>query len=316
MSKRRELYENANINDLFVAAELRNSESEHLAVEPYSYWASVFKEFKKKPSAIVSVVLLVIIILLSIFVPMFSKYDIVEPNTLLRNIRPNFKYLFGTDRNGYDLFTVVWTGARTSLSIAFIVSIINSIIGIIMGTIWGYFKKLDLVMLEIYNFVTNIPSMLYYMILVYVLDSLEISSVLSLIIAMTLTGWIGLARLIRNQILIITNREYNVASRTLGTPPSRVIIFNLLPYILTVIITSISLTIPSVIGTEVSLAYFGLGLSMETLSLGRILRDAYNSWMADPHILIFPALVVGLITIIFYLIGLALADALDPKTHR
>lgn len=312
----KEIYEDTNIIELFEHAELKKVESERLAVEPYSYWSSVMREFFRKPSAIISLILVSIIILLAIFVPIFSNANIRTTNMDLRYLKPSFKYPFGTNDAGIDQFTRVWVGARASLMIALVVSLINTLVGVVVGTIWGYFRQLDLIMLEIYNFVVNVPNMLYYMIISYVLRQLGVNSIVSLIIAMTLIGWVGLARFIRNQILIYNNREYNIASRTLGSSPRRIIIYNLLPQILTVVIVTVSLQIPAVIGTEVGLSYFGIGLSVKDISLGRILRDSYQAWQDHPYILIYPALVVGLITIAFYLMGLALSDALDPKTHR
>ena len=303
-------------DELFVVADIKEEEAEKLAVEPYSYWESVFREFRKKPSAMISLILMIIIVLLSIFVPIFSPYNPYQYNTRNMNQLPNATHWFGTDSAGMDIFTRVWYGARTSLMIAFIVSLINTFVGLIIGTIWGYFRELDLILQEVYNFVTNIPALLYYIILAYVFNSIGIPSIFSLIIAMTLIGWVGLARFVRNQILIFNNREYNIASRALGTPARRIIIYNLLPYILTVVITSVSLAIPQVIAAEVSLAYFGIGLGIEEISLGRIVTNAYRSWVSFPHTIIFPVIVVALITIVFYLLGLALSDALDPKTHR
>lgn len=306
----------SNIDDLFERVQLQEEVSERLAVEPYSYWRSVWRQFKKKPSAMISLAVILIVVLLAIFVPTFSKHNIDAVNYEYFTQRPNWMFWFGTDQSGRDMWTVIWTGARTSLSIALVVSLINSVLGVVIGTIWGYFRKLDLILLEVYNFVMNIPSMLYYLILMVVFENLGLSDFMSLILAMTITGWITLARFIRDQVLIISNREYNVASRTLATPAHRIIIYNLLPYVLTVIITQISLQIPAVIGTETSLSYFGIGLDPTAVSLGRTLSTGTSTFTTYPYLLFFPALIVGIITISFYLIGLGLADALDPKTHR
>jgi oligopeptide transport system permease protein len=305
-----------NLDDLFVLAELEARESERLAVEPYSYWASVFREFRKKPSAIISTIVMIAIILLAIFVPIFSNENVRSADIGRRFTSPNSHFLFGTNGNGQDMWTKVWIGARTSLMIAFSVAIANTVIGLIFGTVWGYFRQLDLIMMEIYNFISNIPAMLYYLILSYVLVSIGFNSILSLIIAMTSTGWVALAYLIRNLVLIYNNREFNIASRTLGSSPARIIVYNLLPYILTIVITTVSLSIPAIISAEVGLAYFGIGLSINDISLGRILSDAYASWVDHPYVLMIPAFVVGLVTIVFYLVGQALSDAIDPKTHQ
>lgn len=305
--------------NLFKLVELQEKESEKLEIEPYSYWKSVIKEFKRKPSAIISLVLLILLVVLSIAVPLFSPYDpyatsVTDRSTLL--LRPSFEHWFGTDDAGRDYFTYVWYGARKSLSIAAVAAVINVFNGILIGTIWGYFRKLDILLLEIYNFIVNIPAMLLYMLILYVLGSLKTSPEFNLIFTLTITGWVGLARFIRNQIIIYNNREYNIASRTLGTPASRIITHNLLPYILPVIITVVAFEVPALVGMEVSLSYFGLGLRSDQISLGKILTIARNRMVTHPHVMIFPALITGALTVLFYLIGLSLSDALDPKTHR
>ena len=137
-----------------------------------------------------------------------------------------------------------------------------------------------------------------------------------LIISLTITGWIGVALFVRNQTLIITNREYNVASITLGTPSWRIMIKNLLPYLLAVIITQLSLMIPGMISSECSLSFFGVGLPSNAISIGAILDLGRKYFKAYPWELLAPAGFLAAIIFAFYLIGLALSDALDPKKHR
>ena len=316
------------VEDLFEIVELKDRASEHLDIEPYSYWKAVAKEFFKKKIAIFALVSLVIVALLSIFVPLLSTHDprlvIIEPSaqfikpTIFNIFNPElpnsefFTHIFGTNKTGADIWTRVWYGARISMFIAIIVATLNMINGVIIGTMWGYFKKLDRIMIEVHNFIANVPALLYQMLLLYVLRS----SVPTLIFIFTITGWLGTARSIRNLIIIYSNREYNIASRTLGTPAGRIIIHNLLPYILTVIITNFALSIPAVISAEVGLTYLGLGLPPGSISLGSVLKEGYPYFVSQPFVLFLPALVAGSITVIFYQIGLALADAMDPKNHR
>ncbi len=316
MSKLDKKLNDLDITSLFERVELSSSESERLAVEPYSYWKSVGKLFIKNKVAIVALSILLLMVLGAIFIPLFFPFDTLY-DLSNRNLSPSSTYWFGTDNVGADLFRKIWAATQKSLSIAIIVAVINAINGIVIGTVWGYFRKLDPIMIEIYNFVTNIPSLLMYMLILLVLGTTaNTSGEFNLIFAMTVTGWVGLARFIRNQIIIIGDREYNLASRTLGSSPFVIIKHNLLPFILPVIITSISMAIPSVISTEVGLSYFGLGLDVETVSLGKVLTAGYANWTNYPHVLFFPALILALITVSFYLIGLVLSDALDPRTHR
>jgi oligopeptide transport system permease protein len=312
--KNKELITIENAEELFKIVELEDRASEHLDVEPYSYWKSVIKEFLKKKSAIAELIALVAVISLSLIVPVVSSYDPFEVNVdpAFQFMKPSFEHLFGTNKAGSDVWTITWYGCRISIILALIVATINMVIGVAIGTVWGYFKKLDRIMIEVYQFISNVPALLYQMLLLFVLGP----SFQTLVLALTITGWLGTALSVRNLIIIYSNREYNIASRTLGTAPARIIIYNLLPYILTVIVTSFALSIPAVISSEVGLTYLGLGLPPGVISLGSVLQSGYPYFISEPHVLFLPALVAGSVTIIFYIIGIALSDAMDPKNHR
>ncbi len=306
-----------NVEDLFKRVELEDSKIEEISVEKYSYWKSVFKSVIKKPSAIISLSIILIIVLFSVFAPMFSKYDVLNfsPSSANAYLGPNSKHWFGTDGMGRDMWTLVWTGTRTSLSFAVIVALINTVLGIIIGSIWGFFKKIDPIMIELRNFIYNIPSLLLYVLLLFVLPR----SFWTLVFILTLFGWMGLANFVRNQIIIIQNREYNIASNTLGSKPLKVITHNLLPYLVSVIVTVISTAIPEAISAEVGLSFFGLSFaSDEAITIGRVLNNAASSgvWIEKPYVIIFSAFVVVSLTISFFTLGLNLADATDPKNHR
>lgn len=312
----KKVYENSNINDLFYHVEIKAKESEKLKVEHYSYWRSVFREFFKKPQAIFAIIGIVITLFFAFLIPILSPYNpmvLLSQSDLIEYSKPSFSNWFGVDNSQRDIFTRVWFGARVSLLLAFVVSTINVSVGVFVGVVWGYYRKLDPVMIEIYNFVANVPSILYMILISYILGP----SFGTLVFVLVLTGWLGMARFVRNQILIYNNREFNIASRTLGTPAGRVITHNLLPYIFTVIITTTSLMIPAVISAEVGLTYLKLGLPIEQLSLGQVLNQTYAmAWETYPFVILFPAGVIGFITVCFYLLGLTLSDAMDPRNHR
>lgn len=312
--------------DQFVFVESHTEDSEKLAVEPYSYWKSVFRIFFKKKSAIVSIVLIAILLIMAILVPMIlsrthpyyfeSNLLSSNPEGSLKNAPPSLKHIFGCDVLGRDLFAVLFQAVRVSFALALVVSIINAIVGIIIGMLWGYFKKLDPIMIEIYNFFGNIPSILLYLLLLSIMRQLNVNEWLSFVFVLTITGWLGMARFIRNQIIIINDREYNLASRTLGTPARRIILHNILPFILPVIITNLSLSIPGAISAETSLTFFGVGLKSTSIALGPLMTLGYSNWQAFYWQLLFPTLILGTITVSFYMLGMALSDALDPRTHR
>lgn len=303
-----------NVNDLFERVKLEADASEHLDVQPYSYWKSVFKLFIKNKGAIVCAVLLIIIVSMSIIIP--ALHPDFQPFMIVAGPRfqkPSWQNPFGTNLDNVSIWLLTWVGTQLSLKLAIVVAAINVTLGIIIGSIWGYFRKIDRIMIEIRNFVTNVPTLLLYMILLYVLPP----SFWTLVFAMCLFGWMGLASFIRNQILVIDNREYNIASKTLGTPPSRMIVHNLLPYLVSVIVTVVARVIPGVIITESSLTYFGLGFNPSvSVTLGTVMQNGYAYFMDFPYVLFYPALIAGMLTLCFYVIGFALADATDPKNHR
>ena len=178
----------------------------------------------------------------------------------------------------------------------------------------GYVRKLDFFFTELYNIFDNIPSTIVLILLSYIMKR----STFTLIFAMSITGWRGMARFIRNQILMIRDRDYNLASRCLGTPLYRIVFKNLLPYLVSVIMLRMALTIPGAIGSEVFITYIGLGLPVETPSLGNLVNTG-RQLMTSPELqyqLLFPTLVLSIITISFYVIGNAFSDAADPKNHR
>lgn len=221
-------------------------------------------------------------------------------------------FLFGTNNLGQDLWALVWRGTRTSLFIGFTVAVIEALIGILIGVLWGYVRALDRILTAVYNVVDNIPTTIVLILIAYVMRP----GIRTLIFAMCLTGWVGMARFIRNQIIIIRDREYNLASRSLGTKTYRVVMRNLLPYLVSVITMRMALAVPGAIGSEVFITYIGLGLPVSIPSLGNLINAGRKLIStSQSYQLVFPTIVLSIITISFYMIGNAFADAADPKNH-
>ena len=222
-------------------------------------------------------------------------------------------FLFGTNNIGQDLWALVWSGTRTSLFIGFMVAIVEAFIGMMIGIMWGYVRRLDRIMTEIYNVVDNIPTTIVLILIAYILKP----GISTLIMAMCLTSWVGMARFIRNQIIIIRDRDYNLASRCLGTKLPRQILRNLLPYLVSVIMLRMALAIPSAIGSEVFITYIGLGLPISEPSLGNLINAGRKLLStSQSYQLVFPTIVLSIVTISCYIIGNAFADAADPKNHK
>ena len=303
--------------DLFTRVDINDEAVEQISVNKYSYWKSVFKSVIRKPSSIISIFIILVIIFFTIFGPMMTEYTVFDaPSPENAWLGPSKEHFFGTNSFGRDIWTLVWEGSRTSFKFAVVVALINTVLGIIIGSIWGFFRKLDPLMLEVRNFINNIPTMLVYMLLLFVLRE---RTFWTLVFVMCLFGWMGLASFIRNQIIIIQNREYNLASNTLGTKPDKMITHNLLPYLTSVIVTVVSTSIPAAISSEVGLSYFGLGFSVaNTVTLGQVLNNlaASGQWMDNPWFIICPAAVIVGMTVAFFTLGIDLADATDPRNHR
>lgn len=310
--------ENENVKELdnkFVFVNVDDSLSEHIAAPKYSYWGSVFKKFVSSKLAMGLLVVVLILLLVSIFQPMYSGYS--PMNTPNINNRatwfqpPNAQYWFGTDNVGNSLFDAVWSGCRNSLIIAFVATAITEVIGITVGLFWGFSKQVDNIMIQVYNVVANIPTTLIAMILVYALGG----GMWQLIFALCITSWIGTAYFIRVQVMIIRDREYNMASQCLGTPVTKIVFNNILPYLISVIMTSISREIPSFISYEVALSYIGVGLSAKYASLGKLVSSYAPYMNSTPYLFWIPIAVSAILSVSLYVVGQKLADASDPKTH-
>ncbi|MDO5713922.1 MAG: ABC transporter permease [Tissierellia bacterium] len=312
--------ENIKEEDLFTFATFEESKGEEMVFSDYSYWGSTARVFLKNRFAMILLSLLILMVLFTLIQPYLpNQYN---PNTIvndpgtgmqLRNIPPGDEFILGTNSIGQDLWARIWSGTRTSLFIGIMVASIQALIGITVGVLWGYIRKLDFVLTELYNILDNIPNTIVLILISYIMRP----SIRSMIFAMCLTGWIGMARFIRNQIIIIRDRDYNVASRTLGTPVHRIVFKNLLPYLVSVIMLQMALTIPMAIGNEVFIAYIGLGLPVNIPSLGNLINEGrvLATSPALRYQLLYPTIFLSFITISFYIIGNAFSDAADPKNH-
>ena len=308
-------------DELFTPAGFRAEEAEATASSNYSYWGSTLRSFLKNKFAVALLVALVAVVAFAFLQPHLPgqidpNYCRVDPETGIqyRNIAPGVDgFVWGSNSIGQDLWARIWAGTRTSLVIAFFVAMIEAVVGITVGVLWGYVRQLDFFFTELYNICDNIPSTIILILISYVASP----SVPTLILGMSLTGWIAMARFIRNQILIIRDRDYNVASRCIGTPTFRIVLRNLLPYLVSGIMLRMALTVPAAIGSEVFVTYIGLGLSVETPSLGNLINDGRQVMMQAGlrYQLLYPTIILSFVTIAFYLIGNAFSDAADPKNH-
>ena len=311
--------------DLFKFIDSNSISSEKIVAPRYSYWKSVFRVFFRKKTNYFLLGVLALMMLVSFVMPSFWIYDPNENvmNAATFNLSPvkamkyfnngafSFKWCLGTGSLGNSIFYGIIASAQTSLLLAFIVAAINMTIGILIGSVWGYVKKLDMILLTIYNIVANVPDLLLLTVLVYVIGQ----GFWSFIFAMTVTGWLGIAFFFRNQVMIIRDREYSLASRCLGTPVPRIVSKNVLPFMVSVIVTILATNLPATISAEVFLSFLGLGMSASVPSLGRMIQQGQTAFMTFPWAFWPPVAVAAALTIILYLLGQNLGDASDPRTH-
>lgn len=306
--------------EIFKKIEFDQSSVEKTAYSNYSYWGSTVQMFIRNKFAVFLLFLLIAIVAFTFIQPYLPGQ--LPPNQINNdpltgkqyiNIPPGKLFWLGSNSIGQDLWARIWSGTRTSLYIGFTVALADAILGVVMGLIWGYVRRLDIIFTELYNIFSNIPQTIILILISYILRP----GMSTMIIAMAATGWLALARFIRNQVVIIRDRDFNLASRCLGTPTWKIILKNLLPHMVSVVMLRMAQSIPMAIGNEVFLTYIGLGLPITIPSLGNLINEG-RMVMTVPALrfqLIAPAVVLSMVTISFYLIGNTFSDAADPKNH-
>ena len=298
------------------------AEAEKITAPRYSYWRSVMRVFFKKKINIIILSILAVLVIFAYVYPMFSGYDKyanlmlegakhLSPKLAIEKFGFSIHWIFGSGSVGQSTFDALWSGARISLSLAFVCALINMTVGVIIGAVWGLSKRVDVIMTEVYNIIGNVPYILLISVLVMILSA----SFWTMVFALTITGWLGIAYFIRTQVIIIRDREYNLASKCLGTSTFRIAMKNILPFMVSVIVTLAATEIPSYISYEVFLSY--IGLQMSDMSLGKLIYEAEGSMLTPGFEAEFwcPVAVASIITVVLYVVGQNLGDASDPRTH-
>ncbi len=276
-----------------------------------TYWKDVWRTFRKNRTALISLLVITLLILMVIFGPMLNEFDYRTNDYSAINQPPNAVHWFGTDNMGRDIWTRVWEGGRISLLIAVLATLIPEVIGMLIGGVSGYFGGwLDTLIMRLIDVLMGIPSLIYMILLMLVFGS---GSVMTLIIAISLTGWMGAARATRGLVLQIKARDFVTASETLGAPAWWIIVKRLIPNTLGIRVVGITMSIPSVIFYEAFLSYIGLGVTPPTPSWGQLIKAAGENFRYYPYQFIIPCVMVGITMLCFNLVGDGLRDALDPK---
>ena len=312
--------------ELFAPVSHDKLASEKITAPRYSYWRSVFRVFFRKKINIIALSLLAVLILFSYVYPAVIGYDAtvdpyihvldgstfhLKPMAAMQKFGYELKWILGSGGAGQSTFDAIWYGSSISISLALVCAAINMILGVAIGAVWGFSRKFDIFMTEVYNVVANVP----YILLISVIVLIMSASFWSMVFALTITGWIAIAYFIRTQVIIIRDREYNLASRCLGTPIHRIATKNILPFMTSVIVTLAATEIPSYISYEVFLSYIGMGLS--DMSLGKLIEAAKSAMITPGWEFEFwsPIAVASIIAVVLYVVGQNLGDASDPRTH-
>ena len=312
--------------ELFAPVSHDEFESERITAPRYSYWKSVFRVFFKKKINIVVLIILAVLVLFSYVYPVIINYDVnVDPyinlmDSTAKHLKPadamakfgtDLKWILGSGGAGESTFDAIWYGSSISISLALICAVINMVLGVAIGAVWGFSKKIDIFMTEVYNVISNVPYVLLISVIVLVMSA----SFWSMVFALTVTGWVAIAYFIRTQVIIIRDREYNLASKCLGTPITRIATKNILPFMTSVIVTLAATEIPSYISYEVFLSYIGMGL--KDMSLGKLIQAAQSAMVTPGWEIEFwsPVAVASIIAVVLYIVGQNLGDASDPRTH-
>lgn len=316
-----------------------------------SYWSDILSRFTKNKGAVLGLIFIIIIITMAIIGPGLSGRTYDAQTITHQNLAPRIPgiekigifngtekmhtsqgsvvqnkyiskdstvttdlekvyYWFGTDVLGRDVFTRTWTGTRISLYIALVAVLVDMCFGMGYGLISGYFGgKVDMVLQRFSEILNGIPTLVIVTLLIIVIKP----GLVTITLALALTGWIGMSRIARAQVLKLKEQEFILASKTLGAKDFFIIFKEILPNIFGQLIVMSMFSIPNAIFTEAFLAFIGLGVPQPLASLGSLISDAFKSFTTHPYMIVFPVVVLAIIMLSFNMVADGLRDAFDPK---
>ncbi|MDF2607267.1 MAG: transporter permease [Bacillales bacterium] len=337
-----QIEKNINLSpELFQPAQYDPSQVEVISRPSLTFWKDARRRLFQNRGATFGLVILTIILSFAILAPIFSPYKYSDQNLRHAKLPPKMPYIekmgimdgkdkdgfdwyetkkvdkyyyFGTDDLGRDQWTRIWTGTRISLLIGLIAATVDLMIGVLYGGISGYYGgRLDTIMQRLVEILMGIPYLIVVILFILVFEQ---PGVITISLAMVVTGWVSMSRVVRGQILKLKNQEYVLASRTLGASDSKLILKHLVPNVMGPIIVMTMFTIPNAIFAEAFLSFIGLGIKPPLASLGSLVSDGYKSIRTYPHLMMFPAVVISCLILSFNLVADGLRDALDPKMRR
>ncbi|KAF5038767.1 Oligopeptide transport system permease protein OppC [anaerobic digester metagenome] len=289
----------------------KNSEKMESITRPnLTYWKDAWRRIKKNKVAFSGLIILIIYVVLAIFGPIISQYGYNDIDSLRMNQFISSSHWFGTDELGRDLWTRVWRGARVSLAIGFISTILNTVIGGLVGGISGYYGgTLDSVLMRVIDILYGIPYLIVAILVMVVLGT----GITSLIVAMVIVGWIGTARFVRGEVLRLKEQDFIAAAKVLGVNDFTIIVKHIIPNVMGLIITNLTMAVPKAIFNEAFLSYIGLGIAPPECSWGILAKAGVKMLRIYPYQLFIPSFFICTTMLALNLLGDGLRDALDPR---
>jgi len=299
--------------DKFVIVGCDGQDAEAILRPNLTFWQDAWRRIKKNPVAMIAIGILILLTIMTIIGPYLTGHGYEVVNTKIRNQWPSASHWFGTDELGRDLFSRTWQGGRISIILGIFGAVIDTVVGCLYGGISGYFGgKVDTVMMRILEILVSIP----YLIVVILFSLIFKPGLGTLLIALTITGWCYMARLVRGQLLQIKEQEFVLAAKALGANPARIITKHLLPNTMAVIIVAVTFDVPGFIFAEAFLSFLGLGVQSPDTSWGALASAAKQNLMFYPYQLFFPSIMIALTMLSFTMLGDGLRDALDPRLRQ
>jgi oligopeptide transport system permease protein len=300
--------------DLFEPVETSARDAEELSGPPVGFWGDAWRRLKRDRIALVACGIIFLVFILAVVGPWLTPYTPFAQDLERQYREPSLSgFWFGTDEFGRSMFDRVWVGARVSLYIALLATALDISIGMSYGAISGYYGGgVDNVMQRIIEVLVGIPNLVVIILMMLILEP----GIIAITLALAITGWTSSARLIRGQVLRLKEQEFFLASRSLGAGTFRLIAKHLIPNVFYMVIITLMFTVPSAIFFEAFRSFIGLGIQPPNASLGALISDGADQMRFYPYLLIFPAIVLALITVSFRLLGDGLRDALDPRMRK
>jgi oligopeptide transport system permease protein len=296
--------------ELFAPLSDDEKNSEFVALESKTYIQDAWNRFKKNKLALIGLIFILVMVVLAILVPILSPYTYDMQDMLNRNAGCSLAHPFGTDKFGRDILVRVMYGARISLSVGFAAAALNLVIGVVYGGICGYIGgKLDMILMRLVDILYSVPTLLYVILIMLIFGS----NIFSVLLAICISSWVGMARQVRAQVLSLKQQEFSLAAYVIGASKPRILFKHLIINCMGPIIVNTTMMVPSAIFTEAFLAFVGIGISIPMASWGTMANEARAQMMLYPMQIVWPVAAICLTMLSLHFIGDGMSEALDPK---